>query len=118
MATATLDKFLQEIRRIVKANDGSELRAYLIIEPPLPPLYSRIVTELRQTYPIFNQGALESKITSFIPEYDDSEDGGGGGGSRSSFIAFMLKYFIFIRDVNVDSLLETHDMLKSLLKWG
>ncbi len=112
MATATLDKFLVEITRIVKANDGSELQSYLIIEPPLPPLYSQIVTELRQTYPIFNQGALETKIISFIPEYEESED----SGSRSSFIAFMVKYFVFLRDVNVESLLETHDMLKSLLK--
>lgn len=112
MAAPTVDKFLEEISRIVKSNDGSELQAHLIIEPPLPPLYSQIVTELRQTYPIFNQGALETRITSFIPEYDGNED----SGSRSSFIAFMLKYFVFIRDVNVESLLETHDMLKSLLK--
>ena len=110
--TPTLDKYLGEIVRIVRANDDSELQAYLIIEPPLPPLYNQIVTELLQTYPIFNEGALESKIISFIPEYDESEE----GGSRSSFITFMLKYFVFLRDVDVDSLLETHDMLKSLLK--
>ena len=112
MATSTLDRFLGEIANIVKGANGSQLRQYLIIEPPFPPLYSQIILELRQTYPIFNQGALENKITSFIPEYDESED----GGSRSSFITFMFKYFIFIRDVDADSLLETHDMLKSLLK--
>ena len=112
MATPTLDQFLGEIARIVKEGNGSQLQEYLIIEPPLPPLYTQIVTELCQTYPVFNQGALESKCKSFIREYEESED----GGSRSSFITFMVKYFIFLRDVDANSLLETHDMLKALLK--
>ena len=112
MATSTLDRFLGEIARIIKEANGPQLQEYLIIEPPFSPLYSQIVLELRQTYPVFNQGALETKIISVIPEYDETED----GGSRSSFISFMSRYFVFIRDVDVDSLLETHDMLKSLLK--
>lgn len=113
MSSSIIDRFLAEIADIVKSENGPKLKEYLILEPPFPELYTQIITELRQTYPVFNQGALESKITAFIPEYDESED----GGSRSTFISFMSKYLIFIRDVDVDSLLETHDMLKSLLTY-
>ncbi len=111
MSSSIIDRFLKEIADIIKQENGPKLKEYLILEPPFPDLYIQIINELRQTYPVFNQGALEGKVTSFIPEYDDSED----GGSRSTFISFMSKYLIFIRDVDIDSLLETHDMLKSLL---
>ena len=113
MSTSIIDRFLGEIAGILKSENGTKLREYLIIEPPFPELYTQIIAELRQTYLVFNQGALEGKITSFIPEYDESED----GSSRSTFISFMSKYLIFIRDVDIDSLLETHDMLKSLLTY-
>ncbi|KAL9131454.1 MAG: hypothetical protein Q9217_000602 [Psora testacea] len=111
MSPPTIDKFLSEIARIIHDKDGAQLQEFLIIEPPLPPLYNQIVSELRQAYPASSHNALETRCKSFIPGYDESED----GGSRSSFITFMVKYFAFLRDVNVDDLVETHDMLKALL---
>lgn len=112
MSPPTIDKFLSEITRIIQQKDGLQLQDFLIIEPPLPPLYNQIVSEVRQAYPPTSQGALENKCKSFIPEYEEGED----GGSRLSFTTFLVKYFIFLRDVNVDNLVETHDMLKALLK--
>lgn len=112
MSPPTIDKFLGEIIKILLAKNGVELRQYLILEPPLPPLYNQIVDELRQVYPVTSQAALEAKCRSFIPERDEDEV----GGSRMPFISFMVKYFSFLRDVNVENLLETHDMLKALLK--
>lgn len=112
MATATIDRFLSEIAKIVQDKNGVQLQQYLVIEPPLPPLYTQIVTELRQTYPEFNQAPLEEKCKEYISEYDEGED----GGSRISFISFLVRYFVFMRDVNVNNLVETHDMLKGLLK--
>ena len=113
MSPPIIDKFLGEIAWIIKEQNGAQLQNFLIIEPPLPPLYNQIVNELRQAYPTNSHAALENKCTAFIPEIDESED----GGSRSSFITFMVKYFAFLRDVNVDNLVETHDMLKALLKY-
>ena len=107
-----IDKFLGEIIRILLAKNGEQLQQYLILEPPLPPLYNQIVSELKQVYPASSQTLLEAKCKSFIPEKDEEEV----GGSRIPFISFMVKYFSFLRDVNVDNLVETHDMLKALLK--
>ncbi len=112
MSPLTIDKFLGEIIRILLAKNGAQLQQYLIIEPPLPPLYNLIVRELKQVYPPSSQGPLEAKCRSFIPERDEDE----AGGSRVPFISFMVKYFSFLRDVNVENLVETHDMLKALLK--
>lgn len=111
MSPPTLDKFLEEIAGIIKAKNGIQLQEYLIYEPPLPPLYNKLVSEIRQFYPLNSQKALENKCISFIPEYDEGDE----GGSRASFVMFMVKYFAFLRDVNVDNLIETHDLLKALL---
>lgn len=112
MSSPTIDQFLSEIARILREHNGSQLQSYLILEPPLPPLYNKIVTELKQVYPAFNQAPLEKKVENYIPEYEEGDD----GGSNASFITFLVKYFTFLRDFDVDQLVETHDMLKSLLK--
>ena len=111
MSPPTLDQFLGEIAGIIKEKNGVQLQEYLIYEPPLPPLYNKIVSEIKQ--PPNSQKALENKCISFIPEYDEDDD----SGSRTSFVIFLVKYFSFLRDVNTDNLIETHDLLKSLLKY-
>ncbi len=112
MSPPTLDQFLAEIAEIIKEKKGIQLQEYLIYEPPLPPLYNKIVSEIKQFYPPNSQKALENKCISFIPEYDEGDD----SGSRTAFVMFMVKYFAFLRDVNTDNLIETHDLLKALLK--
>ena len=115
MSPPTLDKFLGEISKIIQDKDGAKLQDFLVIEPPFNnnPLYFQIITELKQAYPVTSsQDALENKCKSFIPEHDESED----GGSRASFITFMVKYLSFLRDLSIENLVETHDMLKVLLK--
>lgn len=114
MASPTTDKFLIEILRILREKNGAQLQDYLLLEPPLPPLYNIIVEELRQVFPASNPDALELKCKSCIPEYEDGDE----GGSWASFTSFMAKYFAFLRDVDVNHLVETHDMLKGLLKSG
>ena len=113
MSPPTLDQFLGEIAGIIKERQGLRLQEYLIYEPPLPPLYNKLVSEIKQFYTPNSQKALENKCISFIPEYDEGDE----GGSRTAFVMFMVKYFSFLRDVNIDNLIETHDMLKALLKY-
>ena len=113
MSTPTLDQFLNEISQILAAKDDAKLQDFLILEPPLPPLYNLIVTELRKEFPNGEgQVALEARLKKSLPE--DTE--GDKGGSWTAFISFLVQYFVFLRDVNVVQLVETHDMLKSLLK--
>lgn len=114
MSTPTIDKFLGEVARILREKNGAQLQDYLILEPPLPPLYNIIVSELRQTFPASTQDALEAKCKALLPEDEEGDE----GGSWTAFIAFLVQYFAFLRDVNVDHLVETHDMLKALLKYA
>ncbi|MCJ1435342.1 hypothetical protein MMC27_004714 [Xylographa pallens] len=109
---STIDQFLSEIYQILRSKNGQKLRDYLVLEPPLPPLYGVIVNELRVTFPANKQDALEAQCKKLLPEYEDGEM----GGSWTSFISFLVQYFGFLRDVNVEQLLETHDMLKLLLQ--
>ncbi|KAL9577326.1 MAG: hypothetical protein Q9212_006435 [Teloschistes hypoglaucus] len=111
MATPTIDKFLREIARIMHEKNGTQILNYLHYEPPWPPLYSQMITELKRVYPVSQHDRLEKKCTATLP----TEERGDGGGSFTSFISFMLGYFVFIRDVDVSQLLETHNKLKALL---
>ena len=112
MSTPTTDQFLGEIAQILRAKNGTKLQDYLVIEPPLPQIYSAVVNELRQVYPEGSQDKLEKKCSNMLPEDDE----GATGGSWPAFLSFLVQYFGFIRDVNPEQLVETHDMLKSLLK--
>lgn len=112
MASPTLDQFLNEITRILREKNGTQLQNFMLLEPPLPPLYNVMVKELKKSFESSSQEALEEKCRSFLPEYDEGDE----GGSWLSFISFLAKYLAFIRDVNVNDLVETHDMLKGLLK--
>ena len=112
MGPPTVDKFLGEIAQILRDKNGAKLQQYLVYEPPFVPLYQQMISEIRQVYGPGSHDVLEKKCTSFIPEYDDGVD----GGSRTSFITFMVKYFVFLRDLDVTNLVETHDQLKALLK--
>lgn len=112
MSSPTLDKFLLEIARILHEKDGIQLQDFMLLEPPLPPLYKLIVNELRQSFLDASQDVLEAKCRSSLPEHEDGDD----GGSWLSFISFTAKYFAFLRDVDENDLVETHDLLKGLLK--
>ncbi|KAI4258715.1 MAG: hypothetical protein L6R42_004947 [Xanthoria sp. 1 TBL-2021] len=111
MATPTVDQFLDGIARLMKQKDGAQIQDFLHYEPPWPPIYERMVAELRQTYTAAEHNGLERKCSSALPPHEE----GDGGGSFTSFISFVAKYFAFIRDVDVSQLLETHDKLKALL---
>ena len=114
MPTPTTDQFLAEIAIILREKNGARLEAYLIVEPPLPPLYNAIVSELQQSFPIGSQDRLEAKCAKALPE--DHE--GAEGGSWTALNSFLVQYLSFLRDVSIDQLVETHDLLKALLKLG
>ena len=116
MATPVLEQFIKEINQILRSKDAHKLRDYLVIEPPLPQLYQTVVNELRTTYPASTQDRLEKKCESMLPEYG-YENGSAGAGAWSAFNTFLVHYLAFIRDVQPEQLIETHEKIKSLLRY-
>ncbi|GMF76694.1 unnamed protein product [Aspergillus oryzae] len=104
-----LDKFLSGISEIIGNRDGSKLQDFLQIEPPLSDIYRQMVEELRQQYPNGPKEAdLLRRCEGLVPRTRN-------GSSWTAFPTFMKLYFTFLRDVNVDNLLETYNLLKGLV---
>lgn len=107
--TQTIDQFLSEISSIVREKNGAKLQDYLVIEPPYSNLYAAMVNEMRQNYPRGREGPFEAKCRKVLPT--DEEDAHWNG-----FIKFMVQYFVFLRDVNIDNLLETYNALSEVVQ--
>ncbi|OJJ05205.1 hypothetical protein ASPVEDRAFT_137761 [Aspergillus versicolor CBS 583.65] len=108
--TPVLDRFLTSLADIVRDRDGAKLQDFLQIEPPLPDVYGQMVGELQQRYPGGSpkEADLLRRCEGLVPKSK-------GGSSWTAFPTFMKLYFSFLRDVNVENLLETYDVLKGLL---
>lgn len=111
-STPTLDQFLSEISQILHQQDSSKLCDYLVIEPPYGQVYHSMINELRSAYPKGKDPALEVKCSSSLP------DGlGEDNASWGAFTKFMVQYLSFIRDVDVQNLLETYNLLSELVQY-
>ena len=111
MSTPTLDQFLPGIAQILRTRDGPKLQDFLAIEPPLPPIYHTLANELRQSFPQDQSKALEQKCEASLPQSDGDQPG-----AWPAFVSFLVQYFLFLRDVNPEQLVETHEKLKALLR--
>lgn len=107
--TPVLDRFLSSVADLIQQRDGSRLQDFLQLEPPLPDVYQQMDNELRQQYPSSKDAELQRRCESLIPRSK-------GSSPWIAFPTFMKLYFSFLRDVNVENLLETYNMLKALLK--
>lgn len=119
MESSTIAQFLEEVRGLLREKNGIKLQDVMLLEPPLPPSYHLLISDLRQSFPRGSDAVLWGKCAEFLSEYDVDHDERDGGVITSSpaFATFVFKYFEFLRDVDVDALVETHDMLKNLLKF-
>lgn len=110
--TPTLDQFVSEISSILHEKNGLQLQNYLVIEPPYQDLYNTMITEIRHVFPKGSEAALEVKCSAALIEARDKDD----GLPWTSFSKLMVQYFGFLRDVNIDNLLETYNLLSELLQ--
>lgn len=110
--TPVLNNFLDSIAGLLQSRDGAKLQDFLQLEPPLSAIYNQMTTELQQRYP-----AGGDKDAELLSKCESLTAGGQLGSSWPAFPPFMRLYLTFLRDVNVDNLLETYNLLKSLLKW-
>ena len=113
MSTPTVDQFLNEISRILRQEDGGQLQSYLLVEPPYSNLYQSMIKELQQSFSRGDEEALEAKCAEGVPE----TRGGEEVGSWSAFNKFMVQYFVFLRDVNIQNLLSTYNLLSELVQY-
>lgn len=107
-----LDRFLSSIAELVRNRDGVKLQDFLQLEPPLPDVYQQMAAELRQQFPPGSSqkdSDLQKQCEGLVPRSK-------GSSSWPAFPTFMKLYFSFLRDVNVENLLETYNMLNGLLK--
>lgn len=111
-STQTLDRFLAEISTLISAKNSVRLQEYLIIEPPYSQQYQQIVQELRTVFPKGSEEAFEQKCNDALPIAGDGED----EAPWTAFLKFMVQYFVFLRDVNVNNLLETFTILSELVQ--
>lgn len=110
--TAVLDQFLLETSRILRDRDGAQLQDYLLIEPPYKQIYNSMIAELRATHPRGTEDKLEVKCGEALPEARNGED----GIPWTAFLKFMVQYLGFIRDVNIQNLLDTYNLLSELVQ--
>lgn len=108
--TPVLDRFLSGLAELVRNRDGAQLQDFLQIEPPLSEIYQQMVEELRQRYPNGSQKEVDllRRCEALVPRSKV-------GSSWTAFPTFMKLYFTFLRDVNVENLLETYNLLKGLV---
>lgn len=108
--TPVLDHFLRSVAELIQNRDGAKLQDFLQIEPPLSDIYEQMIQELRRRYPSpQGDNRLLQRCESLVPRTK-------GGSSWTAFPTFMKLYLTFLRDVNVDNLLDTYNLLRALLK--
>jgi hypothetical protein len=108
-----LAQFLSQVRGFVKAQDGDELRKWLLVEPNASQTYHDLAAEVRSTFQRDSK-SLENTIERHLPEDDDVPE--GQATPWPSFVTFMVDYIAFWRDVDFDDLLRAHSLLSGLVK--
>ena len=106
-----LDHFLKEISNIFHQRNGNRLQDFLQLEPPLPPAYSSIISELLTHFPKGQDQALVTRCEQIIPVAED-----GIGSAWGAFPDFLVRYFRFLRDADPSNLPDLYGKLKSLTK--
>lgn len=111
MTTPVLNQFLQEISTLVRQRNGTRLQDVLQLEPPLPPVYETIVSELKVHFRKENDQALLARCEQVIPAGED-----GIGSAWGAFPDFLARYFRFLRDADPTNLADLYQRLRSLTK--
>jgi len=106
-------EFLTSIRGFVIAQNGDELRKWLLVENDVPDHYFRLKRELKASFPDNGSNALEKLVDKCLPEEDDVAD--GKGSPWPGFNALMKVYLEYWRDVDFDNLVALHASLSDLL---
>lgn len=106
-------EFLSGIRGFVLAQNGDELRKWLLVENDVPEHYYRLKRELQASFPNNGSDALERMVDKCLPEEDNVPE--GKGSPWPGFNSLMKVYLEYWRDVDFANLVNLHTSLMDLL---
>jgi hypothetical protein len=103
-----LRRFLGVLDNVINTGNGGGLQELLPIEPPFNSDYIHMLEEISSSFsdPQVLQEFIRDRI---------NVSGGDDPDAWYAFPDFIVNYFNFIRDVNVENLLETYEMLSNLI---
>lgn len=111
-------QFCNEVNEALRAHDGPRLLSILQLEPPFGPIYQNLIDSLRKKYSKSNarsEAQLETIVRNNVPETGEGEDEEGRPVPNwTPMVAFIASWMAFIRDVNVENLLDTYERLSDL----
>jgi nuclear mRNA export protein PCID2/THP1 len=116
MATPTIDLFLNYLRKFLSSKNGASIADYLRVEPPVGQIYYKLKAEVQASFPKGSEARLDSRVNTALPESDVFDPEGKEGQPWPGFIDFVKGYLEFWRDVDYQNLVQTHQMLTSLVK--
>ncbi|KAK1755932.1 cop9 signalosome complex subunit 12 [Echria macrotheca] len=112
-AMSLVIEFLSSIRGFVQAQNGEELRNWLLVENDVSDIYYQLAQELRSSFPDNGSDALEKLVDKCLPEEDNVAE--GKGSPWPGFNSLIKTYLEYWRDVDFDNLVRLHTSLSDLL---
>ncbi|KAK0636871.1 hypothetical protein B0T17DRAFT_567142 [Bombardia bombarda] len=106
-------QFLGNIRSFVLAQNGDELRNWLLVENNVSDIYFKLARELMSSFPKNNTDALEKLVDKCLPEEDDVQE--GKGSPWPGFNSFIKDYLEYWRDIEFGNTVKVHARLSDLL---
>jgi tetratricopeptide (TPR) repeat protein len=106
-------QFCTTVNSALRARDGTQLKEVILLEPPFPDIYQRLIASLESKYPqtdTSSEERLEILIRASVLETGITDDGPGW----NPMVTFLAAWMSFIRDVNIENLLETYQRLSEL----
>ncbi|KAF2703156.1 hypothetical protein K504DRAFT_444386 [Pleomassaria siparia CBS 279.74] len=110
--------FCTEVNTALRNRDANKLQSILLLEPPFPPVYQQLIDSLKKKFPGNDSTAekrLEDVVKRLVTEAGEGEDDDGRPiASWSPMVTFLVGWMAFIRDINIENLLETYERLSDL----
>lgn len=105
-------EFLSSIHGFVLAQNGEELKNWLLVENDVPEIYFQLGRELQSSFPDNGSDALEKLVDKCLPIEDHVD---GKGSPWPGFNSMIKAYLEYWRDVDFDNLVRLHASLSDLL---
>ena len=111
-------QFCSEVNTALRNRDAIKLQSIILLEPPFPPIYQQLIDSLKNKFPAHDPNAenrLEDVVKRLVGEAGESEDDEGRPvAGWNQIVSFLVGWMTFIRDINLENLLETYERLSDL----
>lgn len=109
------------VNAAIAARNAVELQAIVLLEPPFPPAHQELIGSLQRKYPE-NDNASEHRLAQLVKrvvtETAESQDEEGRPvQSWSAMVTFIVRWMTFLRDMDVDNLVQLFQLLSDLQQY-